>query len=290
MSDARIIDRGYRPYDGERLGARGAARSLARHTAQRVLGLRRPARAKVLPVLCGFIAYVPAIVFVGLAALLPDSQARDLLIPSYPDYYGFVTSALVIFAALVAPEAICTDRKTGLLGYYLAAPFTRASYLATKALTVMGLLCIATLGPPVLLLVANVLQDQGPALADLPVLALRVVVSGVAVAAFFTAITVAVSACTDRRAVAAAAVILLILVSGAVTGTLLNALDAPGWVTVFNLGGVPFLFVRIVYGEVPTDGAGGDVAAPVVWLAFVAWTVLGFAVAWWRYRKIEVTR
>ena len=66
-SDARIVDRGYRRYEGPRRGGAGAYRSLVVHSAQRALGLRRPATAKILPVLSVFIAYVPAIVFVGIA-------------------------------------------------------------------------------------------------------------------------------------------------------------------------------------------------------------------------------
>src|SRR4051812_49603384 len=74
VSDARIIDRGYRPYDGPRLGPAGAVRSLVRHTVQRVMGLRRPASAKILPVLSAGIAHVPALVVVGLAAPIKDPR------------------------------------------------------------------------------------------------------------------------------------------------------------------------------------------------------------------------
>src|SRR5437764_383252 len=81
-ADARIIDRGYRPYDGPRLGAAGAVRSLIRHTAQRVMGLRRPFQYKVLPLLSAGIAYVPAIVFVGLSALIKDDRVRQGFLPT----------------------------------------------------------------------------------------------------------------------------------------------------------------------------------------------------------------
>ena len=68
---AQIHDRGYRRYDGRRLGRMHAIRSLTRHSFQRILGLRRPARYKILPFLCVIIAYLPAAVFVGVIALIP---------------------------------------------------------------------------------------------------------------------------------------------------------------------------------------------------------------------------
>ena len=51
MTDARIYEQGYRRYDGPRLGSWAAVRSVWKHTVQRVLGLRRSARHKVLPFL-----------------------------------------------------------------------------------------------------------------------------------------------------------------------------------------------------------------------------------------------
>src|SRR5262249_58446105 len=109
---------------------------------QRVMGLRRPAGYKVLPVLSLAIAYVPAIVFIGLAALVKDASARRGLLPTYGQYYGFIVSALIVFASFVAPEALCPDRRTGMLGMYLAAPLTRTSYVASQIAAVPCLLTL----------------------------------------------------------------------------------------------------------------------------------------------------
>ena len=48
-AQARIFEPGYRPYRGVRLGIAHSVWTLARHTAERILGLKRPARYKVLP-------------------------------------------------------------------------------------------------------------------------------------------------------------------------------------------------------------------------------------------------
>ena len=175
-------------------------------------------------------------VFIGVAALIDDPRTRRNVIPSYGEYYGFIISALIVFAAFVAPEALCPDRRTGMLGLYLASPLTRGRYLAAKVAAVLGLLAVATLGPPLLMLVSFVLQDLGP---DGPVevvkLLARILLAGSLVAGVYGAVSLGVSSLTDRKAFAAGAVLLLLLVTGAITGALVDGLDAPEWLLAFNL-------------------------------------------------------
>ena len=114
---ARILERGYRSYDGPRLGARGAMRSLVRHSVQRVLGLKRTFWNKILPFGAIFIAYVPAIAFVGIAALLKDRFERtgvdiNQVIPSYAEFYLFVWAAILVFAALPASLSLAIASTT----------------------------------------------------------------------------------------------------------------------------------------------------------------------------------
>src|SRR5205085_9256955 len=115
MSDARLIDTGYRRYDGPRLGAQHATVALWKHTLRRIFGFGRPARWKLLPVASVAIAYVPNIVFVGVIALIPDSRLRNGVLPGYAFTYGFITAAIGLFVIFVAPEALCPDRRSGIL-------------------------------------------------------------------------------------------------------------------------------------------------------------------------------
>jgi len=204
MSDARIYEQGYRRYDGPRLGQWAAVRSVWKHTLQRVLGLRRSARHKVLPFLAVTLAYLPAIAFIGILALVPRdaNQARDLA-PTYYEYYGFVTAAIVLFIVFSAPEALCPDRRNRSMSLYLASPLTRDTYLLAKALAVFSALCLVTIGPLLLLLIGYVLQSNGPdgpvgVLAELA----RIVGAGAAVAAFGTAFALALASLTDRKGLA----------------------------------------------------------------------------------------
>lgn len=285
---ARIFDRGYRTYDGPRLGHAGAIRSLVRATTQRVMGLKRPARAKVLPVAAAVIAFVPALVFIGIAALVDEERIRRNVIPSYGEYYGFIVSALIVFAAFVAPEALCPDRRTGLLGMYLASPLTRASYLLSKVAAVLGLLAIATLGPPLLMMVAFILQGLGPdGPLDVLIVLAQIVAAGVVVAGVYSAVSLGLSSLTDRKAFAAGAVLMLLLVTGAITGALVNGVGAPEWLLAFNLTAAPFELVQRIYGE---RGELRETGTTLLWVVCLGWMVLGFGVMWWRYHRLVVTR
>ena len=70
MSDAQILDRGYRRFEGERSGVAGAMRSVAWHTTRSILGLGRKARHKVFPIIVLVVAFVPAIAFLAISVLL----------------------------------------------------------------------------------------------------------------------------------------------------------------------------------------------------------------------------
>lgn len=290
MSDARILDAGYRRYAGARLGPGHAVRSVIASTLRRILGLRRPARSKVLPVLSMVFAYLPATVFIGVIALFNRLGADEVeqIIPDYEDYYGFIISAIVLFVTFVAPEALCPDRRYRVLSLYLASPLTRMTYLLAKAAAVAIVIAIVTVGPELLLLFGLTLQGFGPDgfMGFLATLG-RILASGAALAAFFTALTVGVASLTDRRAIAAASTLLLIVGSQIVAGTLRFGLDGPTEVSLVSLMSAPFQLVRSIHGrpDLPFDSSTAAIVA-----ANVAWTVLGAGVAVVRYRRLQVTR
>jgi ABC-2 type transport system permease protein len=286
--DAQIIDRGYRSYEGERTGVRGAVAAVVRHSLQRALGLRRTLWAKVFPLVSVALAYVPAIVFVGIVALLPRSQTADLLLPSYGDYYGFVISAIMLFTASVAPEVMCTDRRTGMLGVYLASPLDRTTYLAAKALAIAAAVSLVCVGPPLLMLVANVLQSTGPeGAAEIAGTAFDVLATGVTLTLFFTGLTMGITSLTDRKFVATASIVLLYLLSLSIAGTL-TAAGAPEGAT----GIAPTLLAleqaQRIHGEYSPIMA--SVPALTIWAWWAVWTFGGFGLSWYRLKTLPVTR
>ncbi|MCD9623718.1 ABC transporter permease [Rhabdothermincola salaria] len=292
MSDARILDRGYRAYTGPRTGVRGAVRSLVVHSTQRALGLKRPVWQKVLPLLAVFIAYVPAIVFVGISVLLPDVLLDNAgVLPTYVDYYGFISAAIVVFAAFVAPELLCTDRRTGMLGLYLASPLTRNTYLLGKAVAVVVLLALVTLGPLLLMLAGFVIVGRGPdGPAAVAELLLQMVLGGLAVAVVQAALSLAVASTTSRKAAASAAIILILLASTAVSDALLTSAAAPDIAFGLNLVQLPFELVARIYDEPSGITSARDIATGTIVALYAGWTALFAGFTWLRYRRMTVTR
>jgi ABC-2 type transport system permease protein len=259
---------------------------------QRALGLKRSAAQKVLPVLAVLIAYLPAIVFIGLSVLIEDTLLRNQnLIPTYSEYYSFISAAIVVFTAFVGPELLCPDRRSGMLGLYLASPLTRTSYLASKALAVIGLLGLVTLGPPLLLLIAFVLLGKGPdGPGGVARLLAEVVAGGVAVAALHASLSMAVSSTTTRKAAASAGIILILLASAAVSEALVDGAGAPPEWFCVNLLEMPFELVTRIYGDVNTDPVIANIPTGTIVAAYAGWTALFAVFTWLRYRRVAVDR
>jgi ABC-2 type transport system permease protein len=292
VNDARIHDVGYRPYDGPRGGLGHAVLTLAVHTIQRVLGLKRELRHKLLPAVSLVIAFLPALVFIGMAAFLPRALIEEDILPSYGDYYGFIASAVMVFSALVAPEALCTDRRTGMLGLYLASPLDRPSYLAGKAGAIVTLLCAMTVAPLLMLLGAYTIEGAGPdgVLAGVELL-VRIVLAGVVMAAYFGSLTMAIAATTPRRTIASAVIVLVLLVTAAVTGILVEARDAAPEIALTDLFNLPFEAARTILDDRDVDEeALTQIDGALVVGATLAWTALAAFATLFQFRRVAVTR
>jgi ABC-2 type transport system permease protein len=286
---ARLFDLGYRGYEGARRRPVWAVWTLAVFTVRRVLGLGRGARHKVLPALTLVIAYAPALVSVAVSALLDDLLVDDLI--TYGEYTFFIGSALALFAALIAPEALCPDRRSGMLSLYLAGPLDRNRYLAAKGAAVFAVMLVITLGPLLFMLAAFVIAGYGPTLGETPKLFLQIVATGLVTALAYACVSLAVSSFTTRRAAAAVAVVLLLFVPGIVVR---GAIESAGAPDALDLLSFPFVVAELsyrIFDELHFEGA--PVERLSTWLVaagVAAWIVAGALVCWLRYRRIEAFR
>ncbi|WP_420452184.1 ABC transporter permease [Ilumatobacter sp.] len=284
---AQIVQRGFQRYEGDRAGVGGAIRSVAWQSVRATLGIGRPARHKIFPVIAVGIAYIPAIVFVGLSVLVGDLLDPNE-IADYASYYGFVTAAILLFAGLVAPEVLVGDRRNGMLAMYLSTPLHRGTYLVAKLVAVLATLALVTLGPPLLVLIGYTFENVGPDGFDgwMSVLG-RIVVSSFAVSGALTAISMAAASLTDRRAFASIGVVLLALASPAVASALVDGAGlSPRW-RLIDAFSMPFELVYRIFGE---RGSFPELSTWSVVAVNIAWIVAGAAVVVWRYSRLVIAR
>ena len=287
--DARLYDLGYRSYEGLRERPARAILTLAEFTARRVLGLGRGARHKVLPAITLAIAYLPALASVLYAVLAKDVVGGDLI--TYGEYMFIIAGALALFAALVAPEALCPDKRTGMLGLYLAGPLDRNRYLAAKGAGVVAVMLLITLGPLLFMLLAFVLAGFGPSITEAPELLAQIFVAGTMTALLYAALSMAVSSFTTRRAAAAVGVVLLLFVPAGVVSAAIEDGDAPNELALLDSPGVAFELAHRIFGE-SSDG-GDPVSELSTWLLTggIAGAILaGGLICWLRYRRLEAFR
>jgi ABC-2 type transport system permease protein len=287
--DARLFDLGYRSYDGPRERPERPILTLAEFTARRVLGLGRGGRHKVLPAITLVIAFLPALFSVVFTVFTDDILVDDLI--TYGEYTFFIGSALALFAALVAPEALCPDRRSGMLGLYLAGALDRTRYLLAKGLAVFGVMLLITVGPLLFMLLAFVLAGYGPTAGETPKLLLRILASGLATALLYAALSMAVSSFTTRRAAAAVGVILLLFVPAIVVRSAIDGAGAPNELDLFSF---PFVVANLAYrifGETPDETEPvAELSTWVVTGGVGAAIVAGALVCWLRYRRLEAFR
>lgn len=286
--DAQIVERGFQRYEGRRSGVPGAIRSVSWESTRATLGLGRPARHKIFPVIAVVIAYLPAVVFIGIAVLIPDDILDPQTVADYPGYYGFISLAIILFTALVAPEVLVSDRRNGMLAMYLSTPLDRRTYLLAKGLAVTAMLGLVTLLPPVLVLIGYSVNGAGPDdFASWMGTLARIVLSGAAISAPLAAVSMAASSLTDRRAFAAIGIVMMILATPILASALVDGAELSPYLRLIDLFSVPFESVFRIFGD---TGNFPEVATWAVFASNVAWTVGGLAIVWWRYSKLVIAR
>ena len=210
-----VYDRGYRGYEGERGGRAAARAALFRGSIRRALGIRRPWRQKVAPVVLLAIATVPAIVFVGVGYVTRDTVGLRLRVDHLPRVRRRLEH-LLVFVALTAPDIMCPDRRQRVLPLLFARPLTGADYVLAKVGAMFAILFAFSFLPQVVLFVGQMLVSDDGALRyarDNAEVLWQVPVAVAVLSLYYAAIGVAIASLTSRRIIAGAAIIGLLLIS-----------------------------------------------------------------------------
>jgi len=198
-----VYDRGYRPYEGARGGERAATFALYRASIRRALGIRRSWRQKVAPFVLLGIVTVPAIVNVGIAYVTRDRIAERVQIITYREYVG-VSSALLVFVAITAPDIMCPDRRQRVLPLLFARPLTGADYVIAKVGALFSILFAFSFLPQAVLFVGQALVSDGALdyTRDNADVLWKVPAAVALLAAFYSVLGLAIASLSSRRIVA----------------------------------------------------------------------------------------
>ena len=293
LGGGAVYDRGYRPYDGPR-GRRGAAMfALYKASIRRALGLRRSWRQKVAPFVLLAVVTVPAIVNVGIGYVTRDTAADRFEIVTYRDYVG-VSSALLLFVALVAPDVMCPDRRQRVLPLMFARPMTGVDYVVAKVGAIASIVFAFSFLPQVVLFVGNMLVSDSALdyfTGHLDIL-WKVPGAVLPLAIYYAVVSVALASLTDRRIVAGAAIIGLFLVTSVTSGILVGNIESSSGslAALINVLALPLYLRDVVFlGHIDPLSALGGVANGGLLAAatYTVMTALASAVLLYRYRWVE---
>jgi ABC-2 type transport system permease protein len=294
MNPARgaVYDRGYRPYDGPRGGRAAAVLALYKASIRRAIGLRRPWRQKFLPLGLLAVVSVPAAVNVGIGYATRNSPLEGFSFFTYREYVG-VSSALLLFVAVCAPDVICPDRRQRVLPVIFARPLTGSDYVLAKLGAIASLVFAFSILPQVLLFVGQTLVSKDGSLhyvthhADV---LWKVPAAVAALAVYYAALSLAVSSLTARRVVAGASIFGLTIISSIVAAILGDAGSLGGRGPLFNLLSMPLVVRDLIFeGHIHPDGrlAGVPGAGALGLAVYTSVVALSVAVLLWRYRWAE---
>lgn len=292
-----VFDIGYRRYTGQREG-RGRARLAVFKDGLRIaLGLGRGPRAKILPWffigLLAAIALIMALIAGAAERLGGPGAAERMNLPSHSDFYGIASIILYVFAAMVAPELLCRDRKEGVIHLYLVRPLTGSDYLGARWGAFLAVMLAAALLPQFILLLGLSMGDPAPAAylrdhwLDIP----KFLTAGLAMAAYSTTLALLTASFTTRRAYASVFLVGLFAITTPFTTGLASEIGGKTaqWLSMFNLTNIPVHVNDVIFGEVSsitegTPARGLGPSALVLW--YFAWTLVPGAILWWRYRRL----
>ena len=311
--EGQLFDLGYQNYHGPREGRARARKALFVNGIRTSFGIGRGAWAKVLHILFFCAVMAPAVVFIIIATTTERVIGVPVSVPGHADYYEIVSLVLLLFSAIIAPELLCPDRRSGVITLYLVRSLTFTDYVVGRwaAFFVVSLMFIYA--GQTLLLVGLTMSAIEPLdylrdnWADIP----KFLAAGLVIAVMTTTVPLAVAAFTTRRVYAAAFVIGLWLISASVAGILLSGIEDGAEVDsdgnsesvtllrdsglaplagLIDIGSAPIHISDMIFGKTDNDNpvmrqvAKLPDIAPILWYIVVV-GVPGFLL-WDRYRRI----
>jgi ABC-2 type transport system permease protein len=292
-----VFDIGYQRYTGVREGRNRARLAVFKDGVRIAMGFGRGGRAKILPWF--FIALLIGIALImvliaGAAERMAGPGATERLnLPTHGDYYGIAAIILFLFAALVAPELLCRDRREGTINLYLMRPLSGGDYVFGRYAAFLAVMLAAAWLPQIILFLGLAMGDATPVTyvrnhwLDIP----RFLTAGLAMAAFATGLAMLTASFTTRRAYASVFLVGLFVISTPFTVGLASEIEGPvgQWISMFNLAAIPVHVNDVIFGEVSElteDAPARELGATILVSWYFLWTLVPAAILWARYRRM----
>ena len=226
-AQSNIYDLGYRHYEGERIGRRGTLLTLYVHGLRSAFGLGRRASSKIFPIGLAIIAFIPAIIQLGVGAIVSGLDNHvDLF--KHEDYFRFTRIILILFCATVAPELVGRDQRNRTLSLYFSRALSRLDYTLCKFAALTTAMLFLTLGPQLLLFIGNGMaaDDLSGYSADNGHLILPIIAASFLLSGTIAAVGLAIAAYLPRRAYSTATIVGVFILTAAVGHIVMETADS----------------------------------------------------------------
>ncbi|TDC52689.1 ABC transporter permease [Micromonospora sp. KC207] len=211
-----IHDIGYQRYTGPRLGRRAVFGALYLHGLRTAFGLGRSAKAKIFPWLLVGIVTAVAAALTAVRAQIGEA------VMTYAQFADNMSWLVIFFVAVVAPELVSRDLRSGVLPLYFSRPLPRSDYPVAKLLALATALWLL-LGGPQFVMFLGAAFTSGDGMRgvwnELLDLLPSLLYAGLW-AAVFASVGLLVASLTGKRAFAAGAVVAVFLMTTPIVGTL----------------------------------------------------------------------
>lgn len=234
-----IYDPGYRRYEGRYLGRGYAIGSLMLSDLKRALGIGKGVWYKAFLWLFVGIILIQAIMAFFFDAIA-GGRVPSSLAPPHSLLFDMANIIFLFLSAMVAPDLLCSDRKSKVLSLYLVRPIELYDYLLAKGAVLFGFVTLVAFVPQLGIFIAKALtapdalkyfaehgRDLGAAF-----------VASLIYALFYGALAMAISSLTVQQGYATAAIIIVPNLLGLAAGLLwLNAKN--NYWQLLDISGLP---------------------------------------------------
>jgi ABC-2 type transport system permease protein len=198
--------------------------SLYAESLRGIWGFGRPMSAKAVPLILAGLYAIYALIQLAFSSVFANeiAQGNSVTLVTYADYFSAMWIFLFFFCVAQAPEVVCRDQRYSVLPLYFTRALGRLDYAAARLASLATAIFIVLMIPNIALFVGDILMktDTFSAIGNEVPKALPSIPASVLIALGLSAISLALSSFTPRRAYAAIGIVAYVLLMEAIPAAL----------------------------------------------------------------------